>query len=103
MTASNALFEENHDIFRESVKRFIKKHVTPFHEEWEKEGVVPRDFWLEAGAAGILCPDLPTQYGGPGGDFRHNVVVLEEMMKKAILTFSNNLKVRMKKLYVNRL
>ena len=81
MTASNALFEENHDIFRESVKRFIQKHVTPYHEEWEKEGIVPRDFWLEAGAAGILCPDLPTQYGGPGGDFRHNVVVVEEMMK----------------------
>ena len=81
MTASNALFEENHDIFRESVRRFIQKHVTPYHEEWEKEGVVPRDFWLEAGAAGILCPDLPTQYGGPGGDFRHNVVVVEEMMK----------------------
>ena len=60
MTASNALFEENHDIFRESVRRFIQKHVTPYHEEWEKEGVVPRDFWLEAGAAGILCPDLPS-------------------------------------------
>ena len=81
MTVNNALFEENHDIFRESVKRFIQKHVIPYHEEWEKEGVVPRDFWLEAGAAGILCPDLPTQYGGPGGDFRHNVVVVEEMMK----------------------
>ena len=81
MSANSTLFEETHNIFRESVKRFIQKHVVPYHEEWEKLGVVSRDFWLEAGAAGILCPDLPTKYGGPGGDFRHNVIVLEEMMK----------------------
>ena len=81
MSANRTLFEETHNIFRESVKRFIQKHVVPYHEEWEKLGVVSRDFWLEAGAAGILCPDLPTKYGGPGGDFRHNVIVLEEMMK----------------------
>ena len=81
MSANRTLFEETHNIFRESVKRFIQKHVVPYHEEWEKLGVVSRDFWLEAGAAGILCPDLPTKYGGPGGDFRHNIIVLEEMMK----------------------
>lgn len=81
MSENRTLFEETHNIFRESVKRFIQKHVVPYHEEWEKLGVVSRDFWLEAGAAGILCPDLPTKYGGPGGDFRHNVIVLEEMMK----------------------
>ena len=81
MLKSNKLFEETHEIFRETVKRFVKKHVIPHHKTWEKDGVVSRDFWLEAGSAGILCPDVPAEYGGPGGDFRHNVIVVEEMMK----------------------
>jgi acyl-CoA dehydrogenase len=59
MTTNRKIFDESHKIFRESVKRFVKKHVEPFHSEWEKNGVVSRDFWLEAGAAGILCPDVP--------------------------------------------
>ena len=68
-------------MFRESVKRFVKKHVAPFHSEWEKKGIVSRDFWLEAGAAGILCPNVPEEYGGSGADFRYNVIIVEEFMK----------------------
>ncbi len=75
------IFDESHDMFRESVKRFLKKHVEPFHNEWEKKGVVSRDFWLEAGASGILCPNVPTEFGGSGGDFRYNIIVVEEFMK----------------------
>ena len=81
MTSNRKIFDESHEIFRESVKRFVKKHIEPFHSEWEKNGVVSRDFWLEAGAAGILCPDVPEEFGGPGGDFRHNVIVVEELMR----------------------
>ena len=81
MTSNRKIFDESHEIFRESVKRFVKKHIEPFHSEWERNGVVSRDFWLEAGAAGILCPDVPEEFGGPGGDFRHNVIVVEELMR----------------------
>ena len=81
MSSIRKIFDEHHDMFRDTVQKFIKKHVVPYHEEWETKGVVSRDFWLEAGAAGILCPDVPSEYGGGGGDFRHNIIVVEELMK----------------------
>lgn len=81
MLAKREIFEEHHDMFRESVKKFIQKHVVPYHDQWDKKGIVSRDFWLEAGAAGILCPDVPNKYGGADGDFRHNIIVIEELMK----------------------
>ena len=81
MQTKRKIFDETHNMFRESVKRFVKKHVAPFHSEWEKKGIVSRDFWLEAGAAGILCPNVPEEYGGSGADFRYNVIIVEEFMK----------------------
>ena len=63
------------------LKNLFKKHVVPYHDQWDKKGIVSRDFWLEAGAAGILCPDVPSKYGGADGDFRHNIIVIEELMK----------------------
>ena len=80
MLTNRKIFEDHHEMFRDSVQKFIKKHVVPFHDEWDKNGVVSRDFWLEAGAAGILCPDVPSKYGGGDGDFRHNIIVVEELM-----------------------
>ena len=81
MQAKRKIFDETHNMFRESVKRFVKKNVEPYHSEWEKKGIVSRDFWLEAGAAGILCPNVPEEYGGSGADFRYNVIIVEEFMK----------------------
>ena len=63
------LFAAEHDLFRDTVRRFIAKEVTPFHGEWEKNGVVPRSLWHKAGAAGLLCCDVPERYGGMGADF----------------------------------
>ena len=81
MLSKRKIFDESHNMFRESVKRFVNKHVVPYHTEWEKKGIVSRDFWLEAGAAGILCPNVPEEYGGSGADFRYNVIIVEEFMK----------------------
>jgi alkylation response protein AidB-like acyl-CoA dehydrogenase len=73
------LFSDEHGMFRESVRRFIATEITPFHHEWEKEGVVPRDLWRKAGAAGLLCPNVPEEFGGPGAGFLYNVVIAEEL------------------------
>ena len=81
MLRNRKIFEDHHDMFRDSVQKFIKKHVVPYHDKWDKKGIVSRDFWLEAGAVGILCPDVPSKYGGGDGDFRHNIIVVEELMK----------------------
>lgn len=76
-----ALYESEHEIFRESVKRFIATEVMPKHEAWEEEGQVDREVWLKAGDHGFLCPSVPEEYGGLGLDFRYNAIVDEEVMR----------------------
>ena len=75
------LFAAEHDLFRDTVRRFIAKEVTPFHGEWEKNGVVPRSLWHKAGAAGLLCCDVPERYGGMGADFLYSTILIEEMAR----------------------
>jgi len=75
------LFNEEHDAFRDMVRRFIAKEIAPHHEQWEEAGVVPRDLWLKAGAAGMLCCTVPEPYGGAGADYLFDVVVFEEMAR----------------------
>lgn len=53
----------------------------PHHERWEEQGMVDREAWLKAGEAGILCCDVPEEFGGPGADFLYNVVVIEELAR----------------------
>jgi alkylation response protein AidB-like acyl-CoA dehydrogenase len=70
--------EDEHRLFRDAVYRFIQAEVLPHHGAWEQRGVVDRSFWRAAGSAGFLCPQIAEEYGGPGGDFRHNAVLIEE-------------------------
>jgi alkylation response protein AidB-like acyl-CoA dehydrogenase len=78
---SRAVFKEEHRIYRESVRRYLENEVAPHYEAWERAGEAPRSFWHDAGAAGLLCPDVPEEYGGPGGDYLFNAVVLEEITR----------------------
>jgi long-chain-acyl-CoA dehydrogenase len=75
------IFTEDHQIFREQVRRFIEQEITPYHDQWNKDEVVPRELWLKAGAAGLLCSNVAEEYGGPGADFLYNVVLHEELAK----------------------
>jgi len=76
------IFGPEHDAFREVVRRFVAQEVAPHHERWEREGIVPRELWLRAGELGLLCTDVPTEYGGGGQrDFRFNMVVTEELVR----------------------
>ena len=72
------LFEPDHDLFRQSVRAFVAREIAPYHDAWEEDGMVPRALWTKAGAAGMLCCTVAENYGGPGCDFRFNVVVTEE-------------------------
>jgi acyl-CoA dehydrogenase len=75
------LFGEDHDLWRETVRRFIEKEIVPFHDQWEKDGVVPRELWLKAGAQGMLCCTVPEEYGGLGLDYLFDVILFEELWK----------------------
>ncbi len=73
------LFSSEHEVFRDTVRRFIATEITPYHADWEKVGETPREMWIKAGQAGILCCNIPERYGGMGGDFLHSAIVLEEV------------------------
>jgi acyl-CoA dehydrogenase len=75
------LFSEEHEMFRDSVRRFLDKEVAPNHERWEEQGYVDKDVWLKAGENGFLCPTMPEQYGGAGVDKMYSVVLKEELAR----------------------
>ncbi|MHC0054653.1 acyl-CoA dehydrogenase family protein [Actibacterium sp. D379-3] len=75
------VFTPDHELFRDSVRKFIAAEIVPFHEEWEKDGFVPRDLWRKAGEMGLLLTSIPDEYGGAGGDFSFSAVVIEELAR----------------------
>ena len=77
-----SLYDAEHDAFRDTVRAFVAKHISPFHGDWEKAGVVDRQVWIEAGKQGLLGIDVPQEYGGGGvSDFRFNAIIGEELTK----------------------
>jgi acyl-CoA dehydrogenase len=75
------IYSEEHELFRDQVRRFIAEEITPNHAQWEKDGIVPRSLWRKAGAAGFLCTEVPEEYGGGGGNFLFGAVMIEEMAR----------------------
>lgn len=74
-----SIFNSDHELFRSNARRFFREELEPNIEQWENEGVLPREFWLKAGANGFHCCGIPEQYGGPGADFLYNMVLSEEV------------------------
>ncbi|GGK95290.1 acyl-CoA dehydrogenase family protein [Nocardia jinanensis] len=76
------LFEPEHELFRESYRKFLETNVAPFHDQWAERGVVDRSVWLEAGKQGFLGMAMPEEYGGGGvKDFRYNAIITEESVR----------------------
>ena len=74
------VFRDDHELFRDQVKRFIESEIAPRYAEWEDAGVTPRALWRRAGDEGLLNCALPDPYGA-GGDFGHSAVVIEELAR----------------------
>ena len=75
------LFGPEHELFRDQVRRFIETEITPDHAPWAQDGIVPRSVWRKAGEAGLLCTEVPEEYGGGGGDFLFGAIMIEEMAR----------------------
>ncbi len=71
-------------LFRDTVARFMDAEVVPHDERWRKQHHVDREIWQAMGAMGLLCLDVPAEYGGVGGDFRHEAVLYEELSRRGI-------------------
>jgi len=73
------VFESEHEMFRDSFRKFLTEEALPYHAQWEKDGQVSRELWTKAGQHGYLSPTVPEEYGGVGVDFRYNAIVDEEI------------------------
>jgi acyl-CoA dehydrogenase len=84
--------EEEIAIFADAVGKFYQQHAPQKRvEKWREDGQVEREFWREAGAAGLLGVSVPAEYGGHGGDFRHDLVVIDQQAKHGVDGFAASL------------
>lgn len=70
---------EEHDLFRESIRKFLENEAAPHYEQWEKDRLIPKSFWKKMGDLGFLCPQVEEKYGGLGLDFSFNIIIEEEL------------------------
>jgi len=66
------IYRPEHEAFRETLRRFLERELTPNIEAWERDGIIARSFWRRAGQVGLIAPGMPEEYGGPGGDSSTN-------------------------------
>lgn len=78
------VFREDHETYRDTVRRFIERECLPRQSEWDTAGRVDRETWLKAGREGLLCTAISTEWGGAGGDFGHCAVLVEEIASSGI-------------------
>ncbi|MFW6093338.1 MAG: acyl-CoA dehydrogenase family protein [Pseudomonadota bacterium] len=76
-------------ILQDAAGKFFQTEFAPLNERWIAQGKVDRDAWNKAGEAGLLCAEIPAEYGGGGGDFRHETVIMEEMHRAGVGGFGN--------------
>lgn len=75
------IFSDEHHMFRDSVRKFVEQNVTPYHAQWDEDGMVSREVWKQAGEQGLLGCDISEEYGGAGADFLFSVIVMEELAR----------------------
>ena len=86
---SSPWMDEELGILRDAVKKFVAREFAPLMPKWEAQGVVDREAWYKAGEAGLLCASIPEEWGGGGGDFRHETVFLEELAYARVTGIGN--------------
>ncbi len=80
VAAMRAIFDDEHDAFRESFATFVAKEISPDYPQWEADGIAPRELFSGAGRYGFIGMAIPEEFGGGGSDdFRFNQVIAEEL------------------------
>ena len=75
------LFNEDHEAFRATARRFFETEIAPHHEKWEEQQHLDRNLWNKAGELGLLCPTMPEEYGGSGVDRLFSMIMMEEQAR----------------------
>lgn len=84
LTFPRTVFREDHEMLRQTVRRFLDRECKPRQAQWDKDGRVDRETWLKAGREGLLCTTLDPEWGGAGGDFGHAAVIVEEVARSGV-------------------
>jgi acyl-CoA dehydrogenase len=79
--------DDDLEIFRDAVSRFVETEMAPHDARWRAQHHVDREVWLSAGRNGFLCTDIPEEFGGMGGDFRHECIMYEEQARRGLTGF----------------
>ncbi len=98
------IFDEDHEMFRDSVRKFMQAEVEPHVERWREQGICDKEAFRKAGAQGLLCMWVDEKYGGPGiNDFRFEQVVIEETLRHGDLSLFLTLHSRLVGPYIGHL
>ena len=82
--------DDDLELFRDAARRFVENEIVPNDARWREQHHVDREIWNKAGEVGLLCTDIPAEYGGLGGDARHEAVVVEEVGRRGITSFGHS-------------
>ena len=78
---NRAIYTEEHEMYRDSLRKFLEKEAVPYFDQWEEDCIIPRSFWRKMGENGFVCPWVDEKYGGQGTDFGFSAILGQELAK----------------------